>query len=72
MTERRNGQEGKGPLTFEAREKILNDLLHLEKKVGVPLISDAEIEAIKGIWTQDRSVTVIRKADRMLGVFEGR
>lgn len=71
MTERRNGQEGKGPLTFEARAELLRRLFDLQNTVGLKLISDAEVDEIKKIWDQDRATNVIRKAAKMLDVLEG-
>lgn len=71
MKQRRNGQDGIGPLTFEAREEVLNKLLELQKQVKVPLISEDEIRTIKSIWAQDKSTHLMRKADRLLSMLGG-
>jgi DNA sulfur modification protein DndC len=70
MNERRNGQEGLGPLTFEARSFALDKLLKLQEEVGVALISAAEVHAIKDIWSQDRSTSVMRRANRLIEILE--
>lgn len=66
MRERRNGQVGLGPLTFEARAHVLERLLQLQDQVQTPLISDNEVEIIRGIWNQDKSTSVMRRADRLI------
>lgn len=59
---RRNGQisfnieKGKhipGPFTIKAREMILQKLLETQIEYGEPLISEAEIQIIRRIWTED-------------------
>ena len=59
---RRNGQisfnleKGKhipGPFTIKARELILQKLLETQAQYGESLISDAEIQIIRRIWTED-------------------
>lgn len=70
MQERRNGQEGLGPLTFEARTFVLEKLLGLQDEVGTPLISADEIHAIQSIWSQDRSTSVMRRANRLIEMLE--
>lgn len=68
MKQRRNGQDGIGPLTFEARSTILTRLLELQEAVKVQLISSQEIKAIHAIWQQDKSINLMRKADRLLAI----
>jgi DNA sulfur modification protein DndC len=68
MAERRNGQAGLGPLTFEARNTVLERLTMLQAQVGKPLISLAEIELIHNIWAQDQSTHLFRRTDRLLGL----
>jgi len=68
MPERRNGSVGLGPLTFEARQEILDKLKDLEQNVGISLISHDEVAAIKSIWQQDRSSNLIRKVDRLIAL----
>ena len=43
-----------GPFKLEVREKILEDLLKLEKSVGMPLINKTELFLIKRIWETDK------------------
>jgi DNA sulfur modification protein DndC len=57
---RRNGQPGLGPLTFEARELILEKLLALQKEVDMQLISESEQLRIKLIWAKDKTDKIIR------------
>jgi DNA sulfur modification protein DndC len=66
MNERRNGQQGLGPLTFDAREEVLVKLRQLERAVGIALLTSKEEEMIHVIWNEDRSTGVLRKADRLL------
>lgn len=70
MNERRNGEKGVGPLTFEARELLLSALLKLQKTVNVQLITSKEIEVIKSIWKSDRTTSVIRKTQKLLAILE--
>lgn len=42
-----------GPFTFDARRKILEELLVVQTQVGEQLISDGEIVEIKRIWSED-------------------
>lgn len=72
MTERRNGQQGLGPLTFEARAEVLRRLHELGSSVGLKLISQTEEEFIQRIWNDDRSTGVMRKADRLIMLLEDR
>lgn len=67
---RRNGQDGPGPLTFEARELVLNRLLQLQKIVGEDLITEAEIKTIEKIWLEDKSQHAIHQANRLLNMME--
>ncbi len=41
MCEKRDGREGPGPFTFEARKIILARLLETEQEVGIQLVSDS-------------------------------
>jgi len=70
MGERRNGQQGIGPLTFEARKEVLLRLQQLEALVDLRLISDAEVAFIKNIWEDDRATGIMRKADRLIMLLE--
>jgi len=72
MKERRNGlvtlmADGSlvpGPFTMETRKVILDKLLAVQVEVGVPLISEAEIEQIHHIWTSD----IARAGHQALGI----
>jgi DNA sulfur modification protein DndC len=58
---RRNGQPGLGPLTFEAREMLLNELLTLREEIGMPLISEHEVRMIQDQWAEDRTTEIVRE-----------
>lgn len=51
---RRNGVEGLGPFTLEARKEILDRLLKLSINVGEELISQEELVEIERLWEMDR------------------
>jgi len=71
MTQRRNGQEGLGPLTFDARRTVLNRLLELQEIVGQPLIAEEEVAAIRRIWADDQSTQLFRRTDHLIGLLGG-
>ncbi|MBI3095495.1 MAG: DNA phosphorothioation system sulfurtransferase DndC [Rhodocyclales bacterium] len=50
---KRNGNAGPGPFLPAARQEILEALLALEKKVGLPLVSDAELVYIQHEWSRE-------------------
>lgn len=58
---RRNGQPGKGPLTIETRQMLLEELLALQQKTSLPLISDHEVRLIREHWARDETEAVIRE-----------
>jgi DNA sulfur modification protein DndC len=70
MNERRNGQNGVGPLTFDARKILLEKLLELEEIVKIKLIQEEEIREIKRVWSDDQSTGVIRKANKLIFMLE--
>ena len=70
MPQRRNGQEGIGPLTVPARNEVLERLLILQARVGLPLITSDEVVAIRAIWAQDNTTNVLRRADQLLALLE--
>ena len=47
------GRHIPGPFTIQARRMILERLLQTQDQFGAELISDAEIQSIKAIWTED-------------------
>ena len=53
MKTRRNGSKGLGPFTMEARKEILDKLLKAQGKTIWDLITDEEIEYIRGQWLLD-------------------
>lgn len=48
-----NGEIGFGPFTLSARRKILRELLKLEVKTGLELITIDELKAIDEMWDND-------------------
>ncbi len=68
MTERRNGQEGMGPFTMEARQEILAKVQEAAKEVGLVLISDDEIIRIHELWRDDESRVAVQRANRLLSL----
>lgn len=57
---RRNGQPGLGPLTLEARETLLNELLSIQNQLGEVLISEHEVRLIREQWELDQTQAQIR------------
>jgi DNA sulfur modification protein DndC len=58
---RRNGQPGLGPLTIETRKLLLEELLALQRRTGLPLITDHEVRLIREHWAKDTTDSVIRE-----------
>jgi DNA sulfur modification protein DndC len=58
---RRNGQPGLGPLTYESRRTLLEELLALREETGMPLISDLEVRLIREQWKQDEISDLLRR-----------
>jgi DNA sulfur modification protein DndC len=54
---KRNGNAGPGPFLPTARQEILDQLLALEKEVGLTLVSDAELVYIQHEWSRDFDFT---------------
>jgi DNA sulfur modification protein DndC len=63
---RRNGQPGLGPLTYDARAMLLDELLAAQEKVGKILISDVEIRLIRDQWSADKSDELFREVSRSM------
>ena len=57
---RRNGQPGLGPLTFEARKLLLDELLEIQATSGMELVSNHEVRLIREQWAQDRTTEIVR------------
>jgi DNA sulfur modification protein DndC len=53
---RRNGQPGLGPLTYEARRMLLEELLAIQAQSGMELISGLEVRLIREQWVQDKNL----------------
>lgn len=70
MPQRRNGQDGVGPLTPDARAQVLDRLLTLQQECGEPLITPIEIRRIKEIWMEDQRQGTLRQAERLLGIIQ--
>ena len=58
---RRNGQPGLGPLTFEARKMLLEELLKIQDETKLPLITDHEVRMVREWWAKDQSDIVVRE-----------
>src|SRR6185437_15990485 len=63
---RRNGQPGLGPLTIEARQILLHELMDIQHETGMSLISDHEVRLIRDWWGRDESTAVIRDMERLV------
>lgn len=66
---RRNGRPGLGPLTVEARQLLLNELLITQSQTNMPLISDQEIRLIREQWAKDETESVIREFNKLAEKF---
>lgn len=51
---RKNGSDGPGALTIEARRELLTRLLKLQEQTGLTLISDDELFLIQQLWKSAR------------------
>jgi DNA sulfur modification protein DndC len=58
---RRNGQPGLGPLTFDARRMLLDELLAIQTEAGMELISGLEVRLIREQWVQDKNQESLRE-----------
>lgn len=52
---RRTGKPGLGPIVMPVREQLLQELLLIQKDVGIPLISEVEVRLIRDQWSRDRA-----------------
>ncbi|WP_266064502.1 DNA phosphorothioation system sulfurtransferase DndC [Brucella intermedia] len=48
-----NGKHIPGPFTIQARREILSGLLKVQAEFGAPLISEAELQQIQKIWSEE-------------------
>ena len=67
---RRTGQPGLGPLTFEARKMLLDELLQVQETVKHELISTTEIRFIREQWKLDETDAVFRELCKINAVNE--
>lgn len=63
---RRNGRPGLGPLTIDARQILLKELLQLQEDTQLPLISQHEVRLIRDHWSRDQATATIRDLDRIV------
>lgn len=54
-TKRKNGSEGPGPLTMDARRELLTQLLELQEQTGLNVISEDELFLIQQHWKAARN-----------------
>ena len=54
-TKRKNGSEGPGPLTIDARRELLTQLLELQEQTGLNVISEDELFLIQQHWKTARN-----------------
>ena len=66
---RRNGQPGLGPLTFDARRMLLEELLAIQTETGMELISALEVRLVREQWAVDRTTEIVRSLPQL--VLEG-
>jgi len=52
---RKNGSEGPGPLTMDARRSLLSELLDLQTRTNLPIISEEELHLIQTHWNSARN-----------------
>ena len=50
---KRDGTMGVGPYTHQYRQELLARLINVQDKVGLPLITEDEINRIKEIWAEE-------------------
>ena len=50
---KRDGTMGVGPYTHQYRQELLARLTDVQDKVGLPLITENEINRIKEIWAEE-------------------
>jgi DNA sulfur modification protein DndC len=67
---RRNGEPGLGPLTYVARQMLLEELLTLQARVDLQLISEVEVRLIRDQWHQDKAEESIRSIEKLSDMIE--
>ena len=66
-----DGSHVPGPFTVEARMEIFDHLQELQKKVGMELISEEEIDIIQSMWATDILSHAVKASDAQTLVLEG-
>ena len=61
---RRDGRDGLGPLTLDARKMLLEKLLTVQQATGMDLISPLEVRLVREQWTQDKTQAILREIDK--------
>jgi DNA sulfur modification protein DndC len=62
---RRNGEPGLGPLTYDGRKMLLEELLTIQKQTDMRLISEVEVRLIREQWLQDKAEESIRSIEKL-------
>ena len=68
---RRNGQPGLGPLTIQARQLLLAELVRLQQETALMLVTDHEVRLINDWWGRDESTAVVRDMERLIQLTTG-
>ena len=67
---RRNGQPGLGPLTYQARRMLLEELLDVQQVTGTELISPLEIRLVREQWAVDQAESACRELEKIAAIQE--
>jgi DNA sulfur modification protein DndC len=67
---RRNGEPGLGPLTYDGRKMLLEELLAIQKQTDMQLISEVEVRLIREQWLQDKAEASIRSMEKFSEMVE--
>ena len=67
---RRNGEPGLGPLTYDGRKMLLEELLAIQKQTDMQLISEVEVRLIREQWLQDKAEASIRNMEKFSEMVE--
>lgn len=67
---RRNGLPGLGPLTFDARRTLLEELLAIQNETGMELISPLEVRLVREQWAVDQAENSYRELAKIAAIQE--
>ena len=67
---RRNGEPGLGPITYDGRKMLLEELLVTQTQIGMQLISEVEVRLIREQWLQDKAEESIRSMEKLSEMVE--